>query len=73
MGIIKRTSSPKKKFIQVCPKCGKPYSPDKTSQNAFGIFAFGFKCKHCKYQGPGPIKIAREDYEDFLKELKSGS
>ena len=50
----------KKKGTLVCPKCRKPYRPDKTLENVFGIFPFGFKCKWCGYKGPGPIKLVKE-------------
>lgn len=53
-------SSGKEKSILVCPKCLKPYRPDKTLINLFGIFAYGFKCKYCGYSGAGPIKLVKE-------------
>jgi len=48
------------KSVLVCPKCIKPYRPDKTLTNVFGIFPLGFKCKYCGYSGAGPIKLVKE-------------
>jgi len=59
--------------IQICPKCLKPYRPDKSVNNAFGIFAIGFKCKYCKYEGPGPIKMEEKDYEAMVKAKKKSN
>ncbi len=57
---MKEKSSGKEKSVLVCPKCLKPYRPDKTLMNMFGIFAYGFKCKYCGYSGAGPIKLVKE-------------
>ena len=57
------------KRIQACPACGKPYRPDKSTKNIFGVAAYGFKCKHCKYEGPGPLVFTEKDYKKFLKEV----
>lgn len=50
----------KAKSMLICPGCKKPYRPDKTLENVFGIFNIGFKCKYCGYKGPGPIKLVEE-------------
>ena len=57
---MKAESSGKEKSVLVCPKCLKPYRPDKTLTNVFGIFPYGFKCKWCGYSGAGPIKLVKE-------------
>jgi predicted nucleic acid-binding Zn ribbon protein len=57
---VKKGSSGKEKSILVCPKCLKPYRPDKTLTNLFGIAPFGFKCKNCGYNGAGPIKLEKK-------------
>ncbi len=49
------------KSILVCPKCLKPYRPDKTLTNVFGMFNIGFKCKYCNHEGVGPIKLVRRE------------
>lgn len=49
------------KSVLVCPKCLKPYRPDKTLTNVFGMFNIGFKCKYCNHEGVGPIKLVRRE------------
>lgn len=49
----------KEKSVLVCPKCLKPYRPDKTFTNIFGMFNIGFKCKYCNHEGAGPIKLVK--------------
>ena len=57
---MKTGSSGSEKSILVCPKCLKPYRPDKTPTNLFGMVPFGFKCKYCGYNGAGPIKLEKK-------------
>ena len=57
---MRKKSSGEEKSILVCPKCLKPYRPDRTLTNVFGMFNLGFKCKYCGYAGAGPIKLVKE-------------